>query len=188
MICYSIDIVLYHIIVYIYIYINIATKKLPGTSTQRVESAWVACHRVVSCLFISTWNFALVARGRSISEISSCFFGPRPWHIEIRHRVKTNIHNQFVRIWDSQIEKSKIEIMETDRMLIWHIYHMTLVYQCVSLSLCLIWYSMYRYDRKPTGLRSGGPNNNNDDDDNVISVCRYSYYIHINYIQYKHSS
>ena len=32
---------------------------------------------------------------RSISEISSCFFGPRPWHIEI--------------------ENSKIEIMETDR-------------------------------------------------------------------------
>ena len=25
---------------------------------------------------------------RSISEISSCCFGPRPWHIEIRHRVK----------------------------------------------------------------------------------------------------
>ena len=25
---------------------------------------------------------------RSISEISSCVFGPRPWHIEIRHRVK----------------------------------------------------------------------------------------------------
>ena len=30
---------------------------------------------------------------RSISEISSCFFGPRPWHIEIRHRVTKNIHN-----------------------------------------------------------------------------------------------
>ena len=27
-------------------------------------------------------------RLRSVSEISSCFFGPRPWHIEIRHRVK----------------------------------------------------------------------------------------------------
>ena len=27
-------------------------------------------------------------RLRSISEISSYFFGPRPWHIEIRHRVK----------------------------------------------------------------------------------------------------
>ena len=30
---------------------------------------------------------------QSISEMSSCFFGPRPWHIEIRHRVKQNIHN-----------------------------------------------------------------------------------------------
>ena len=26
-----------------------------------------------------------------------------------------SIHNEFVRIWDSQIENSKIEIMETDR-------------------------------------------------------------------------
>ena len=33
---------------------------------------------------------------RSISEISSCFFGPRPWHIEIRHRVKkTSTTNLF---------------------------------------------------------------------------------------------
>ena len=33
---------------------------------------------------------------RSISEISSCFFGPRPWHIEIRHRVKkTSTMNMF---------------------------------------------------------------------------------------------
>ena len=30
---------------------------------------------------------------RSISEISSRFFEPRPWHIEIRHRVKKDIHN-----------------------------------------------------------------------------------------------
>ena len=33
---------------------------------------------------------------RSISEISSCFFGPRPWHIEIWHRVKkTTTMNLF---------------------------------------------------------------------------------------------
>ena len=33
---------------------------------------------------------------RSIFEISSCFFGPRPWHIEIRHRVKkTSTINSF---------------------------------------------------------------------------------------------
>ena len=55
-------------------------------------------------------------RVQSISEISSCFFGPRPWHIEIRYRVNKNIHNYFVRIWDSQIENSKIEIMETDHL------------------------------------------------------------------------
>ena len=33
---------------------------------------------------------------QSISEISSCFFGPRLWHIEIRHRVKkTSTMNLF---------------------------------------------------------------------------------------------
>ena len=52
---------------------------------------------------------------RSISEISSCFFGPRPWHIEIRHRVKkTSTINLFG--FETQIENLKIEIMETDRI------------------------------------------------------------------------
>ena len=32
---------------------------------------------------------------RSISENSTCFFGPRPWHIEIRHRVNKN-HPQLI--------------------------------------------------------------------------------------------
>ena len=32
---------------------------------------------------------------QSISEISSCFFGPRLWHIEIRHRVKKK-HPQWI--------------------------------------------------------------------------------------------
>ena len=36
-----------------------------------------------------------VQRIRSISEISSCFFGPRPWRIEIRHRVKKSTINLF---------------------------------------------------------------------------------------------
>ena len=53
-------------------------------------------------------------RERSISEISSCLFWPRPWHIEIRYRVKKRKHNELVRIWDSHIENSKIEFMETD--------------------------------------------------------------------------
>ena len=51
---------------------------------------------------------------QSISEISSFFFGPRPWHIEIRHRVKkTSTIDLFG--FETQIENSKIEIMETDR-------------------------------------------------------------------------
>ena len=32
---------------------------------------------------------------RSISEISSCLFGPKPWHIEIRHRVNKK-HPQII--------------------------------------------------------------------------------------------
>ena len=32
---------------------------------------------------------------RSISEISSCFFWPRPWHIEIRHCVNKK-HPQWI--------------------------------------------------------------------------------------------
>ena len=62
-----------------------------------------------------THVFFRSCKSRSISEISLCFVGPRPWHIEIRHRVKKNIHNYCVRIWDSQIENPKIEIMKTDR-------------------------------------------------------------------------
>ena len=42
------------------------------------------------------WNCGAWAVIWSISEISSCFFGPRPWHIEIRHRVKqTTTTNLF---------------------------------------------------------------------------------------------
>ena len=55
---------------------------------------------------------------RSISEISSCFFGPRPWHIEIRHRVKKTSTIKLFGFETLRIENSKIEIMETDRIVI----------------------------------------------------------------------
>ena len=42
---------------------------------------------------------------RSISEISSCFFGPRPWHIEIRHRVKQTL---TINLFGSETLKLKI--------------------------------------------------------------------------------
>ena len=40
------------------------------------------------CLGPSRFAPARCGGLRSISEMSSCFLGPRPWHIEIRHRVK----------------------------------------------------------------------------------------------------
>ena len=44
--------------------------------------------------YMDTWTSGPLLR--SVSEISSCFFGPRPWHIEIRHRVKkTSTMNLF---------------------------------------------------------------------------------------------
>ena len=56
-----------HVCVCVYIYIHME----PGARASRRRDRW---HN----------GSAL----QSISEISSCFFWPRPWHIEIRHRVK----------------------------------------------------------------------------------------------------
>ena len=47
---------------------------------------------------------------RSISEISSCFFGPLPWHIEIRHRVKqtSTINFSGFETLESKIRRLKL--------------------------------------------------------------------------------
>ena len=59
---------------------------------------------------------------RSISEISSCFVGPRPWHIEVRHRVKqTSAINLFgfgtlklkirrLKLWKSTVVKVEVQV------------------------------------------------------------------------------
>ena len=77
----------------------------PDVGNEHGEYGWLVC--VCVCVFfvcththtepertiapcpdlVQRWSSA-DRRPRSISEISSCFFGPRPWHIEIRHRVK----------------------------------------------------------------------------------------------------
>ena len=54
----------------------------------RVHSAFKAW---LKFKWFATWVRLQV---RSTSEISSCFLGPRPWHIEIRHRVKK--HSQLI--------------------------------------------------------------------------------------------
>ena len=65
---------------YIYIYTHICVCIYHGVGSQVAELRRRPRRR---------------ARIRSISEISSCFFGPRPLHIEIRHRVKQK-HPQLI--------------------------------------------------------------------------------------------
>ena len=74
---------------YIYIYIYIIHYIILYTTNSCTSTR--LCFVMMSCdvALHRTWL-------RSISEISSCFFGPRPWHIEIRHRVKkTSTINLF---------------------------------------------------------------------------------------------
>ena len=111
-----------HLYVYIYIYIYI--YKYIHISTHIIYTFYGTCilfdrNFLVSRVYIYTYIYIYIyiyVYIRSVSEISSCFFGPRPLHIEIRHRVKkTSTINLFG--FETQIENSKIEIMETDRMM-----------------------------------------------------------------------
>ena len=70
--------------VYMYIYIYICIYIY--IYTQRCRDCPVC---IVPCVTATVMNATGVCEIRSLSEMSSCFFGPRPWHIEIRHRVKT---------------------------------------------------------------------------------------------------
>ena len=69
-------------------------RKAPAREENNFVSPASGCHTPAGGGPIanpSTSGRRTFARGgplRSISEISSCFVGPRPWHIEIRHRVK----------------------------------------------------------------------------------------------------
>ena len=64
-ICYNT--IQHELLVYVVIYYSLCSQPFSGLETR-----------------LRLPDFEL----RSISEISSCFLGPRPWHIEIRHRVK----------------------------------------------------------------------------------------------------
>ena len=75
---------------YIYVYIYIYTFIFP---LGRQPRQLVAPQPQPRC---APSAVGLYNNIQSISEISSCFFGPRPWHIEIRHRVKkTSTMNLF---------------------------------------------------------------------------------------------
>ena len=73
---------------------------------------------------------------RSISEISSCCFGPRPWHIEIRHRVKKA---STIMLFGFETLKLKIR-----RLKLWKPTALSLSHTChilppseIDLGLCL---------------------------------------------------
>ena len=79
-----------YVCVYIYIYIYIHTYIHTYTSGRL---AWSARSRATGTCLIRPHKPSPL---RSVSEISSCLFGPRPWNIEIRHRVKkTSTINLF---------------------------------------------------------------------------------------------
>ena len=99
-----------YIHIYIYIYIYVYRVRQGGPPRPRGAPPPSLRARVRICQFLSNAPTCLLIRRsiflnrhrylslacsisvkfdrRSISEISSCSFGPRPWHIEIRHRVK----------------------------------------------------------------------------------------------------
>ena len=78
-----------------------------GTANRYCQQVLVRrCSTVFSLAHVTRRAYLI----RSISEISSCFSGPRPWHIEIRHRVKkTSTINLFgFEILKSKIRRSKL--------------------------------------------------------------------------------
>ena len=76
---------------YIYIYICIYIYNMYIYIYICIHIMYIYIH---VCIYIYIYIYMLelpqrcACNVRSISENSSCFFGPRPWHIEIRHRIK----------------------------------------------------------------------------------------------------
>ena len=98
-----------YIYIYIYLYTYIHTLGKPSgerncvllqvyvlTYIQSKNATLTALHNSITNINniinseIQNLQTEITVDLRSISEVSSCFFGPRPWHIEIRHRVKRN--------------------------------------------------------------------------------------------------
>ena len=80
---------------------------------------------------------------RSISEISSCLFGPRPWHIEIRHRVKKT---STINLFGFETLKLKIRILKLWKPTVLHysISYYTITY-CTILYYTILYYAMLCY-------------------------------------------
>ena len=79
---------------------------------------------------------------RSISEISSCFLGPRPWHIEVRHRVnKTSTINLFgfetLNLKIRRLKLWKPTVYLTSIVITMRIYDCTYGYIHIYIYICI---------------------------------------------------
>ena len=86
--------------VYIYIYMNVCTYIYIYIYIYMYTYIYIYMYIYIYICYICIRRPAAASPGtgflRPIFEISSCFFEPRPWHIEIRHRVKkTSTINLF---------------------------------------------------------------------------------------------
>ena len=109
--------IIIYLYIYIYIYIYILALRFKCSNDFNANT----CSR--NCFALKIQRRLL----RSISEISSCFFGPRPWHIEIRHRVKkTSTINFFgletlklkirrLKLWKPTVHRPQLSLSERPR-------------------------------------------------------------------------
>ena len=124
--------------------------------------------------------------------------------------VSKKVHNWFVRIWDSQIENSKIEIMETDRhwwyaarrhlqellawLCLWLLWLLVLVLLWVYSIISHYCYYYYYYDwviyiidniddddDAKTNDKTNNTTSNNHTDANNMNTYYYYYYYYYYY-------
>ena len=107
---------------------------------------------------------------RSISEISSCFLGPRPWHIEIRHRVKKT---STINLFGFEALKWKIRRLKLRKPTI-----------VVHIAGCLGLRRLHERHRqrqrrglKRRSLYNDGNNDDNINDDKMIITVTFIYVI-----------
>ena len=97
-----------YIHIYIYIYIYIHTCCGSWTGARRLPAFGAGATKALAPTSVLAPGY-----GR-FPKFHRVFVGPRPWRIEIRHRVKTTSTINLSGF--ETLNNSKIEIMETDRI------------------------------------------------------------------------
>ena len=121
---------------YIYIYMITCIMQVLYTCIHIYIYIYICTYNVCvyvcdGCVYINKYIYTYIyIYIRSISEISSCLFGPRPWRIEIRHRVKKK--TSTVNLFGFETLKLKIR-----RLKLW---------KPTASWTTILWYAMICYD------------------------------------------